>query len=180
MSTGVNWAAATSPSASGSLVSWSTSQAWATLCIHVPANEMSWPNQNSRKLRWLNADRPRGSCRPARWPRAGDCSCARAICPDGCFYQLHGPSHPQSTRIYDKVVVARVHPVRAEGAANVFSPRRIDGFAQAAQGAFVELLRVRRVVDARKQITNTVVERGHERDVEHARLAREDEGTAPP
>ena len=46
--TGMNWAAATIPSQSGSWVSWSTSQAWATCCIHVPTSEIAWPAKNSR------------------------------------------------------------------------------------------------------------------------------------
>ena len=44
----MNWAAATTPSHSGSLVSCSTSHAWATVCIHVPIREMPWPVKNSR------------------------------------------------------------------------------------------------------------------------------------
>ena len=46
--TGMNWAAATMPSHSGSPVSWRTSQAWATCCIHVPISEISCPAKNSR------------------------------------------------------------------------------------------------------------------------------------
>ena len=46
--TGMNWAAATMPSHSGSPVSCRTSQAWATCCIHVPISEISWPAKNSR------------------------------------------------------------------------------------------------------------------------------------
>ena len=53
------------PSATGSLVSCSTSQAWATACIQVPMSEISWPNQNSRKLRWRKARRPCGKSRCA-------------------------------------------------------------------------------------------------------------------
>ena len=39
--TGPNWATDTSPSQSGSCVSWRTSQPWATCCIHVPTSEIS-------------------------------------------------------------------------------------------------------------------------------------------
>ncbi len=46
--TGRNWAAATTPSMNGSPVSSSTSQLWATVCIQVPTNEVSWPAKNSR------------------------------------------------------------------------------------------------------------------------------------
>ena len=38
--TGMNCAAATMPSQSGSWVSWRTSQAWATCCIQVPTSEI--------------------------------------------------------------------------------------------------------------------------------------------
>ena len=46
--TGTNWAAATTPSQSGSCVSWSTSQAWATCCIQVPTSEIACPPKNRR------------------------------------------------------------------------------------------------------------------------------------
>ena len=39
---GRNCIAITVPSAVPLPVSWSTSHAWATLCIHVPLNEMAW------------------------------------------------------------------------------------------------------------------------------------------
>ena len=46
--TGMNWAAATTPSHSGSLVRVRTSHAWATCCIQVPASEMACPMKNRR------------------------------------------------------------------------------------------------------------------------------------
>ena len=46
--TGMNWAAATTPSHSGSWVSTRTSQAWATCCIQVPMSEIAWPMKKSR------------------------------------------------------------------------------------------------------------------------------------
>ena len=46
--TGRNWAVATIPSQIGSPVSWRTSQACATCCIHVPIRETSWPEKKSR------------------------------------------------------------------------------------------------------------------------------------
>ena len=49
--TGRNWAAATIPSQNGSWVRRSTSHARPIDCIQVPTSEMSWPNQNRRKLR---------------------------------------------------------------------------------------------------------------------------------
>jgi len=42
-STGANCTAATTPRSNGSPVSWRTSQLWATVIIHVPTSEMSWP-----------------------------------------------------------------------------------------------------------------------------------------
>ena len=47
-STGVNCAAATSPSANGLPVSARTSQAWATVCIQVPTRLISCPRKKSR------------------------------------------------------------------------------------------------------------------------------------
>ena len=46
--TGMNCAAATTPSQIGSWVSSRTSQAWATCCIQVPTSEIAWPEKNSR------------------------------------------------------------------------------------------------------------------------------------
>ena len=46
--TGMNWAAATTPSQTGSEVSCRTSQACATCCIHVPMSETACPAKNSR------------------------------------------------------------------------------------------------------------------------------------
>ncbi len=46
--TGMNWAAATTPSHSGSWVRTRTSHDCATCCIHVPASEIAWPTKNSR------------------------------------------------------------------------------------------------------------------------------------
>ena len=58
---GVNWSAVTSPSWNGERVSSSTSQAWPTLCIHVPICETSWPTQKRRKSRWRRAPRRAGA-----------------------------------------------------------------------------------------------------------------------
>ncbi len=47
--TGTNWAAATTPSHSGSPpLSSRTSQAWATCCIHVPMSDSACPPKKSR------------------------------------------------------------------------------------------------------------------------------------
>ena len=46
--TGMNCAAATTPSQIGSWVSSRTSHAWATCCIQVPTSEIAWPEKNSR------------------------------------------------------------------------------------------------------------------------------------
>src|SRR5213593_391394 len=64
---GVNCSALTTPSWSGDCVISSTSHACATLCIHVPICEISWPAQKSRKSRCRRAPRraPRGACSPA-------------------------------------------------------------------------------------------------------------------
>ena len=42
------WAAAITPSHSGSPVSSRTSHAWATCCIQVPTSEIAWPPKKSR------------------------------------------------------------------------------------------------------------------------------------
>jgi len=47
-STGVNWAASTSPTSTPLWVSSSASHGIATLCIHVPTVEMIWPTKKSR------------------------------------------------------------------------------------------------------------------------------------
>ena len=48
---GPNWSAVITPSLKGEPVISRTTQAWPTLCIHVPTREMSWPPQKSRKSR---------------------------------------------------------------------------------------------------------------------------------
>ena len=65
--TGTNCAAATTPSMNGSFVRVRTSQAWATACIQVPTSEMSWPDQNSRKLRWRRARKPSRPANARAW-----------------------------------------------------------------------------------------------------------------
>jgi hypothetical protein len=42
-STGANWSVPIRPSLSGEPVSWRTSQAWPTDCIHEPTCETTWP-----------------------------------------------------------------------------------------------------------------------------------------
>src|SRR5215831_2416621 len=51
----------TTPSQKGELVSFSTSQPWATFCIHVPMLERKFPAQNKRKSRFLSARAMRGN-----------------------------------------------------------------------------------------------------------------------
>jgi hypothetical protein len=46
--TGMNWAAAITPSHRTSPVSWRTSHAWATCCIHVPMRLVAWPAKKRR------------------------------------------------------------------------------------------------------------------------------------
>src|SRR5215472_12001585 len=51
----------TTPSQKAELVSFSTSQPWATFCIHVPILERKFPAQNRRKSRLRSALAMRGN-----------------------------------------------------------------------------------------------------------------------
>src|SRR6266851_3002107 len=58
---GPNWSVPIRPSLSGEDVSWSTSQDWATVCIHEPIWATSCATKNRRKSAWRNARSPVGS-----------------------------------------------------------------------------------------------------------------------
>ena len=45
---GRNWHRASTPTATGEWVSWSTSHAAAMFCIHVPLTDTIWPAKKSR------------------------------------------------------------------------------------------------------------------------------------
>ena len=64
--TGMNCAAATTPSQIGSWVSSRTSQACATCCIQVPTSEIAWPREEQPVVAVAEGAHPVGSREPAR------------------------------------------------------------------------------------------------------------------
>src|SRR5437667_4557203 len=89
--TGIWLAKPTDPSRSDDPVIRYTSQDWATLCIHVPISEMSWPAKKSWKLRCLSARNAVGSA--VCWSSAGGVLNSgeffRGVCNEATFARLN-------------------------------------------------------------------------------------------
>src|ERR1700694_623103 len=84
---GIEDAKPTTPSQKAELVSFSTSQPWATFCIQVPMFERKLPIQNRRKSRWRKAWAIRGS-----WATAGSAASVKEPCANPSAASARGRS----------------------------------------------------------------------------------------